>query len=222
MDNLNEQAPFTLNPKQLRVLGVLIEKELTTPDNTPLSLNALKNGCNQSTNRDPIVDYNEETIEITLDQLLQDKWVWDSRLGRVRKYAQNMGKRLNLVARETIVLALLFLRGPQTVGELRGRSGRAYAFKDLNEVQETLNDLMEWGHLRQLPRQAGRKEPRYVHCFSEPEDGNEAAASDERPATTNRTPQTAQKIEALESALTQLQAEHEALKKDFQAFKAQF
>ena len=213
---------FLLSNEAIRVLGVLMEKELTTPEYYPLSVNALKNGCNQTTNRDPLVSYDDETVQAALDGLIQQNLVWDSPLGRVAKYGQNLSKQLNLVPREAVVLSLLFLRGPQTVGELRGRSGRAYAFSDLNEVQEVLTNLTEWGHAEQLPRQAGRKEPRYRHLFAENPGEAEVSILERHAAPSETTGHALEKITQLEIELKTLRTEFEDLKQAFQEFKTQF
>lgn len=213
---------FELDAEEIRVLGALIEKELTTPDYYPLSLNALKNACNQTTNRDPIVSYDDAIVHAALKRLIEKRLVWDAHVGRVAKYGQNLSKQLNLVPREAIVLALLLLRGPQTVGELRGRSGRAHAFADLNAVQEVLTDLVEWDHVQQLPRQAGRKESRYGHLFSQNASDLEIEAPAQPSSSTGTSTSHPERVVQLEQDLNTLREEFETLKQAFQDFKAQF
>ncbi|MFQ5588803.1 MAG: YceH family protein, partial [Nitrospiria bacterium] len=200
-----------LSEAEIRVLGALMEKELTTPDYYPLSLNALKNACNQSTNRAPQVNYNDTVVNEALTSLIEKKLAWDAHLSRVTKYGQNLTEKLNMVPREAIVLALLMLRGPQTVGELRGRADRVHHFENLEEVDEVLENLKEWGLICQLPRQAGRKECRYTHCFSKPTSAPPGTIRKTEPAVSAPTPGDA-KIAILEAEIQTLRAELDTLK----------
>src|SRR3972149_5872382 len=156
-----------LTDAEVRVLGCLIEKEMTTPDYYPLSLNALVNGCNQKSNREPVISYDEETVMKTLDNLKGKGLVWQSDLSRVPKYAHSFLKTCNLVNKEAAILCVLFLRGPQTAAEIRERTERLYRFNGIEEVKEILQSLEEIGYAKLLPRQHGRKEPRYTHLFSD-------------------------------------------------------
>src|SRR5580693_4553000 len=157
-----------LDAAAVRVLGSLLEKEVTTPEYYPLSLNALVNACNQKSNRDPVVNYDEDTVEQALDELRKEGLSLriTGRDSRVPKHEQRFTEKFNLGRREAAVLCVLFLRGPQTVGELRGRTERLYTFDDLEAVEATLHRLAEMGFVKQLPRQTGFKEQRYAHLLS--------------------------------------------------------
>src|SRR3954466_6623637 len=157
----------TLDAVEVRVLGSLLEKEATTPEYYPLSLNALVNACNQKSNRDPVVNFDEETVDIALEGL-RNKGL-SSRISggsRVTKFEHRFTERCNLGRREEAVLCVLMLRGPQTVGELRGRTERLYNFDDLESVENTLQRLAEMGFVKQLPRQAGYKESRWAQLLA--------------------------------------------------------
>ena len=148
---------------EIRVLGCLIEKQRTTPDTYPLSLNALRLACNQATNRDPVVDYDEGEIRAALDRLSRKGW---ARLAsgpgsRVAKFRHLLDDALELTPSETALLTVLMLRGPQTLGELRTRSERLYPFPSTGDVERTLNSLAERELVERLPRRPGQKEERY-------------------------------------------------------------
>ena len=161
---------FDLTAVEARVLGALIEKDITTPDYYPLSLNALVNACNQKSNREPVMDLHEDAVRDALTSL-QQKGMAGPAGGadsRVTKYEHRLQEVLNLDRRETALLCVLLLRGPQTPGELRGRTERLYRFEHLDDVQATLQRLIEHDPplAKVLPRQAGTKEARYVHLMS--------------------------------------------------------
>jgi uncharacterized protein len=169
---------MTLDPIQLRVLGSLIEKEITTPENYPLSLNALINACNQRSSRDPVLDLTEDEVRQALHSLEDLALISSARDSRVPKYEHRIRTVLNLRRDETAVLCLLMLRGPQTPGELRSRADRLYLFDDLTAVQSTLErlasretpeaagDQAATGPLTTiLPRQPGSREARYAHLL---------------------------------------------------------
>ncbi len=210
---------IVLNDMEVRVLGSLIEKKLATPDYYPLSLNALTNACNQKSNREPVVSYDEHTVQAVLDGLDRKGLILKSGVGRVPKYEECFTAERNLVARESSVLCVLFLRGPQTLGMIRGHTARLYDFQNLEEVHETLSNLQEWGYVRRLPRLPGHKESRYVHLLSgEPattEEGNRHAFADEAPPE-------AERIDKIEHEIATLRSELEDLKKIFEEFKKQF
>src|SRR5438876_5719559 len=168
---------------EVRVLGSLIEKDITTPDYYPLSLNALVNACNQKNNREPVMALNEDSVRQALSTL-QEKRMAGPAGGadsRVTKYEHRLQEVFNFDRRETVVLCVLLLRGPQTPGELRGRTERMYHFEGLDDVQSTLQRLMdrELPLVRVLPRQPGTKESRYVHLFS----GEELPVAESSPIT---------------------------------------
>jgi uncharacterized protein YceH (UPF0502 family) len=158
-----------LTEAQARVLGALIEKEITTPDYYPLSMNALVNACNQKSNREPVTELDEDTVRQALHGL-DDKGLAGAVRGsesRVTKYEHRFSEAYNFGRREVAVLCVLLLRGPQTPGELRGRTERLYNFDELSDVQSTLQKLIERDPalVRALPRQPGTKEARYMHLF---------------------------------------------------------
>lgn len=207
---------------EVRVLGCLMEKEITTPDYYPLSLNALTNACNQKSNRDPIVDYDEETVVRALEGLKEQQLTRQSNVSRVPKFEQNFTVSHKLVKREAAVLCVLLLRGPQTVGEIRGRTERLYRFAGLEEVEETLGSLADLGYVVRLPRQPGRKESRFMHLLSgEPEVEQEGAVP-AGPAILVRSRGADERIVALTEEVSELRRELQELKQAFSDFKDQF
>ncbi len=162
---------FELDEVETRVLGALMEKEAATPEYYPLSLNALVNACNQKSNRDPVVSWDEDTVEQGLERL-RAKGLASRITGsdmRVPKHAHRLSEVLNLGRRESAVLCVLLLRGSQTAGEVRVRTERLYGFEDLDAVESTLGRLIEWQSgalVSRLPRQPGFKEVRYAHLLS--------------------------------------------------------
>jgi uncharacterized protein YceH (UPF0502 family) len=168
---------LTLEPIEIRVLGSLIEKKITTPEYYPLTLNGLMSACNQTTNRDPITTYDEIAISRALESLKQKGLVWTISGGRALKYDHRVGEKLGLEGRELAVMCVLMLRGPQTAGELRGRTGRLCEFASLGEVEELLVTMTgaEPALVIQLPRAPGAKERRYTHRLG----GEPAAAGSE-------------------------------------------
>jgi uncharacterized protein YceH (UPF0502 family) len=159
-----------LSPVAARVLGSLVEKEITTPEYYPLSLNALANACNQKNNREPVMNLDEDQIRQALHQLEDDGLAGPARGtdSRVAKYEHRMQEVFNFTRGEIAVVCVLLLRGPQTPGELRGRSERMHRFEELSDVQSTLQRLMqrEPPLVKVLQRQPGTKEARYAHLFS--------------------------------------------------------
>ena len=156
---------------ELRVLGSLIEKQRTTPDVYPLSLNALRLACNQSTNRDPVVSYDEPAIRAALERLSRQGWVrLASGAGsRAVKYRHLLEEALGATSGELALLAVLMLRGPQTLGELKARSDRLHRFESLELVEETLSALTERGLAVRLPRRPGQKEERFAQLLGDDE-----------------------------------------------------
>jgi uncharacterized protein YceH (UPF0502 family) len=203
-----------LHPVEVRVLGSLLEKEITTPEYYPLSLNALVNACNQKSNRDPAVNFDEDTVEHAL-QSLRDKGLLlsiTSAGSRVHKYGHRISEKLNLGRPELAVLCELMLRGPQTLGELRNRAVRMHPFDDLEQVQSVIDRLPEL--MVKLERRPGEKESRYAHLLS----GTPAVSHTppEPPAPRS------DRIAILESEVAQLRHELEDLKQQFAGFKKQF
>ncbi|MBI5665907.1 MAG: YceH family protein [Nitrospirae bacterium] len=215
-----------LNDIEVRILGCLIEKEITTPDYYPLTLNALTNACNQKSNRHPVVSYEDTTVVRGLDSLrekgLAEKiYKADS---RVPKYQHSFPQKFNLSGDYVAVLCELMLRGPQTVGEIRNRADRMYNFEGLQEVEEILNRLMEKAPplVVKLPRQVGRKEPRFAHLLSgEPEIPEEEPVVSEESATM-RVRAENERIAKLEDEIVALRRELDKLKEDFTSLKSQF
>jgi uncharacterized protein YceH (UPF0502 family) len=211
-----------LDPVEVRVLGCLIEKEIATPEYYPLSLNALVNACNQKSNRDPMVSYDDATVEDALDRL-QQKGLSSRVTGRdmrVPKFGHRCSEVFNFGRREIAVLCVLMLRGPQTVGELRGRTERLYTFDDLESVEATLNRLAEWEPdplVTRLPRQVGFKEGRYAHLLSGDVEVAEAAppSAAALPAS-DRGPGLQDRIAALESEIADLKRQFEDFRRQFQ------
>ncbi len=203
---------WQLSREETRVLGALMEKEIATPDYYPLSLNALLNACNQKSNREPVVAYDDSTVEAALESLrahgLAMRITGD---GRVAKHEQRFTERHNLGRREAAILCVLMLRGPQTPGELRGRAERLYTFDDLEGVESTLNRLAEMGFVKLLPRQAGHKEARWAHLLSGEIDSpaESAPAAGHAPSTTDR-------LSALEEEVAQLKREFEEFRRRFE------
>jgi uncharacterized protein YceH (UPF0502 family) len=164
--------PVQLTAAQARVLGALVEKEVTTPDYYPMSLNALINACNQRSNREPVMDLDEDAVRQALHSLEDKRLAGRARSadGRVAKYEHWLGEAFNFSRAETALVCVLLLRGPQTPGELRGRSERLHRFDELTDVLAGLQKLMERDPalVAVLPRQPGTKEARYAHLFSGP------------------------------------------------------
>jgi uncharacterized protein YceH (UPF0502 family) len=156
-----------LDANELRVLGSLMEKQLATPEYYPLTLNALVAACNQKSNREPVMELSESDVQRALDRLQDEKLVWKVMGGRAVRYDHNLDVQWQLDRRSKALLTLLFLRGPQTAGELRGRSERLHEFESIGEVEETL----QWmstppsPFARELPRRPGQKEARWTHLL---------------------------------------------------------
>ena len=211
-----------LNATEVRVLGSLLEKEMATPDYYPLSLNSLTSACNQKSNRDPVVDFDETTVVRALDSLKEKGLVRQSNISRVPKYEQNFTGPNKLVNREAAVLCILLLRGPQTIGEIRGRTERLYKFTGLNETEETVNALIDLGYAVKLPRQPGRKEFRFAHLLAgEPVMPESDTAPAPEPATLE-VRAVDERITALADELQELRGEVRKLQQAFADFKGQF
>jgi uncharacterized protein YceH (UPF0502 family) len=201
-----------LDQVEVRVLGALMEKEATTPEYYPLSLNALVNACNQKTNREPVTSYDEDTVADALASLREKRFALTITGGsRVNKYQQRISETLNLGRRESAVLCVLFLRGPQTLGEIKDRSERMFSFADLAETEIVLDKLSAL--VKKLPRMPGQKEARYVHLLSGEPD-LEALAEPSSAAPPGRVAQ-------LEQDLRDLRSEFDELKRRFEALESQ-
>lgn len=211
-----------LTDEETRVLGCLMEKEMATPEYYPLSLNALTNACNQKSNRDPVTSYSEETVSNAIDGLRKKKLAMESSGSRVVKYAQTFSNEFNLNRKEESVACILFVRGPQTIGEIRGRTERLYSFASLEEVQETIYGLETMELVKKLPRQPGRKESRYSHLlggYLHESTGDEITQLDNADGAEEKD---SEQIEGLKNEIKRLGEELNNLRQEFEEFKAQF
>lgn len=217
--------PEILNEIEARILGSLVEKQLTTPEYYPQTLNALTAACNQKNNRDPIVSYDEKTVAEALENLRDRNlvYVFYGSTSRVPKYKHMLPTVYELQPPETAIISELLLRGPQTSGELRGRCERLYEFSSLGEVQETLDSLIRRDDplVVKLPVQPGRKEPRFAHLLSGEID-IEAIATAQATTRTQRASADNDKLEKLEKEVSGLRSDVEMLKQTFDEFKKQF
>lgn len=213
---------LTLN--ETRVIGCLIEKAVTTPEQYPLSLNALTNACNQKSNREPVLNLDESTVQQTVDELVKKRLVIDKTGfgSRVPKYQHRFCNTefgtLKFSDQELGIICVLFLRGAQTPGELRTRTNRLCSFSDVQQVENTLTQLMQredGPFVARLPREPGKRESRYMHLFSGAAPAADAAAQAPAPATD------AVRIEALEQRLEQLQQQVERLEERLAALPHQ-
>lgn len=215
----------TLDEVEVRVLGALVEKQLATPDYYPLTLNALMNACNQLSNRDPVVSYDEQAVERAVDSLRGKNlaYVFYGSESRVPKYKHVMTEIFRLSPPELAAMCVLMLRGPQTVGEVRGRTGRLHNFADLSEVETTLDGLArrEEPLVMKLPRQTGRKDARYAHLLSgvpTVEEETEEHRGGARAVTGGNS----DRVARLEAEVETLRGEMAELRQRFDEFKKQF
>lgn len=204
-----------LDEIEARVLGALIEKEMSTPEYYPQSLNALTNACNQKSNRDPVVAYDEAAVEQALGRLAAKNLVWQNTAGRgVMKYGESLVKTLNLIPKEAALICELLLRGPQTPGELKNRAPRLAAFEGWPELNQSLQDLERIPLVAKLPRSPGQKEARFTHLFFGAVSAPETSAPAPSAAPDRRS--------SLEQEVQALRRELQELKDQFQEFKKQF
>jgi uncharacterized protein YceH (UPF0502 family) len=215
-----------LNDVETRVLGSLVEKDVTTPDYYPLSLNALVNACNQKNNRDPVMHLQEDSVQDALSTLQEKRLAGptSSADSRVTKYEHRLQEAFNFTRGETAVLCVLLLRGPQTPGELRGRTERMHRFEDLTEVQSTLQRLMQRDPplVRVLPRQPGTKESRYKHLLAgDVEDAADVAQALSSAFVASNS-HDIDRITHLENEVSDLRKEVADLKQQLASFRKQF
>ncbi|MDG5469050.1 YceH family protein [Deltaproteobacteria bacterium IMCC39524] len=213
-----------LDDIEARVVGCLVEKDLATPEYYPLTLNALTNACNQKSNRDPVMLFEETDVIRALDSLRQKQLAHQSAEGvRAAKYCHNLEAVLNLDPEDLAILAELLLRGPQTVGELRNRAERMCPVGDLQAVEELLQNLMEREEplVMRLPRQPGRKEHRFAHLLSGLPDIEESAALPTEPARLKVAAEN-DRIARLEEEVAALRAELDEVSNQLKAFQSQF
>lgn len=209
--------PVKLTAAEARALGALVEKEITTPDYYPLTMNALINACNQRSNRDPVMDLDEDDVRQALHGLEAKQLAGRSRAadGRVTKYEHWLGEAFNFSRAETALICVLLLRGPQTPGELRGRTERMHEFAEISDVMAGLQKLMERSPslAAVLPRQPGTKESRYAHLLSGPVESIQIPSTAQPSAqSAEMTPEHAERIAQLESTVADLQREVAALR----------
>jgi len=215
-----------LSEAEVRVLGSLAEKQVTTPDYYPLTMNALVHACNQISNRDPVVQYDERQVEEAVDSLRLKNlvYIFYGAESRVPKYKHMMREVLGLEPPELAALCVLMLRGAQTVGEVRGRTGRMYEFADLREAEATLEGLAQRDEplVTKLPRQAGRKEARYAHLLS----GQPAVEEEAEGQAASAAPRTrageSERVTRLEAEVERLSGELAEMRRQFEEFRKQF
>ena len=208
------RLPRTLDATELRILGSLMEKQLSTPEYYPLTLNALAAAANQKSNREPVMELAESELERALDRLQDEKLVWRVMGGRAVRFDHNLDKVWHLNRREKAILTLLFLRGPQTAGELRGRSDRLNQFESVGAVEETLREMAAHSEplVRQLPRRPGQKEERWATTAGgavvepEPESFASASAAPQGEPLSVRVSRLEARVEELSAALSELKA----------------
>jgi uncharacterized protein len=213
-----------LDPVEVRILGCLIEKQRTTPDTYPLSLNALRLACNQTTNRDPVVEYDETTIREALHRLSQRRFsrLASGHTSRAYKFRHLLDEALGLDEEELAVLAVLLLRGAQTPGELKQRTDRMQGFRDLTAVQAVLDRLVERELVLRLVRRPGQKEERYMHRLSEEAEGAPVVEQAPEPlvAAPARPPADDGRVERLETEVSELRAELAELREQLAELRA--
>jgi uncharacterized protein len=226
-----DDAPVVLDDVEARVLGALVEKQRVTPDVYPLSLNSLVNACNQTTSRDPVVAYDEATVARALDRLRDRRlaYVFAGADSRTLKYGHKLAERFVLADDELAVLCLLLLRGPQTIGELRSRSGRLHEFATLADVESAVAALAAKSPqplVARLPRQPGAKESRHAHLLAGPAPAAALSSGVDAPAaavsTISVTPPAPDRVAQLEQDVAALREEVAGLRAQLAAFKQQF
>lgn len=219
-----------LSPVEARVLGCLLEKERTTPEYYPLSINALTNACNQKSNRKPAMSLDESTVRDAADTLREKKLVmmFHGADARVPKFKHTIENVFELEPGESAILCELLLRGPQTPGELRSRCERLHRFENRAAVEDAVKSLVEYPVsplVTQLPRQPGQKESRFMHLLSGPpteEDLAPPAAADNAPPHTAAITPDRERVDRLEQEVAQLRTETEELRAELERFRSQF
>lgn len=209
------RLPRELDAREVRVLGSLMEKQLTTPEYYPLTLNALVAACNQKSNRDPVMDLTEDDVQRALDRLQDERLTWKVMGGRAVRYDHNLDKVWHLNRPEKAIMTLLLLRGPQTAGELRGRSDRMHQFESIDVLENVLRDMSQHSEplVRELPRRPGQKEQRWVHTVS----AFDAAALES--ANTAAPESSAPAGEPLSARVTRLEQQLASLTEAFEALR---
>jgi hypothetical protein len=215
-----------LNEVEVRVVGALVEKQVTTPEYYPLTLNALVNACNQISNRDPVVSYDEQTVARAIESLRAKNlvYVFYGSDSRVPKYKHMLASVYELSPAEVAAVCVLMLRGPQTVGEVRGRTGRLYGFADLAEVETTLDGLArrEEPLVLKLPRQPGRKEARYAQLLAGMPEVEESRAEPRVEPAVREARAEHERLARLEAEVAELRGEVAELRRQLDEFRKQF
>ena len=216
-----------LSEIEVRVLGALVEKQLTTPEYYPLTLHALTVACNQKNNRNPVTSYDENTVAAGLESLREKNltYVFHGSSSRVPKYKHVMTEVMHLSPPELAVMGALMLRGPQTVGELRGNASRFHEFSGLEEVEITLNALISKepeAMAVRLPRQPGQKDARYVHLLSGPPSQEFLMEVEAHSKSNHPRHGESDKVEQLQKEIDGLKEEFRTLQQQFEEFKKQF
>jgi uncharacterized protein YceH (UPF0502 family) len=201
-----------LDAAEVRVLGCLIEKQRTTPDVYPLSLNGLRAACNQSTNRDPVVHYDDDILRDALHRLGRRGWTRLASGARAAKYRHLLDEKPGLARDEQAVLAVLMLRGPQTPGELKQRTERMQGFASIEELEEVLTRLIDKQLVHELARRPGQKEERFMHRLSEDVEGEELEAAAPAPVVVPPPPRRDERMDRLEAEVAALREEIAAIK----------
>ena len=211
-----------LNPVEIRILGCLVEKQTTTPETYPLTLNSLRLACNQTTNRDPITTHDAETIERAIESLRRKELIWVVRGGRATKFDHRFAESFKLERRELAVMCVLMLRGPQTPGEIRARAERHYEFPGLEEVEQALETLMhaEPALVSKLLRLPGAKESRYAHRLGGDDQAAHAASPGAEPPLPSGDTER-QAVARLEGEVATLRQELDELRRQFLELKRQ-
>jgi uncharacterized protein YceH (UPF0502 family) len=219
-------ASFELNPIETRILGCLLEKERTTPDAYPLTLNSLTAACNQTTNREPIVTWDDKAVEEGVNSLREKKLatVVFGAGSRVQKYRHDLLEHFNLERQDLALLCVLMLRGPQTLGELRTRSERIYSFHTLHDVESSLEELSkgDFPLVKVLPARPGQKERRYVQLLSTEATTEDSFAHEPAISQTRGISPEAARIQSLEEELTGVKNTLQELREEFALFRKQF
>lgn len=219
--------PTILNDIEVRVLGALVEKQITTPEYYPLTLNSLTLACNQKNNRNPVTAYDEHTVARALETLREKNltYVFHGSTSRVPKYKHVMPEVMHLGPPELAIMGALMLRGPQTVGELRGNGSRFHDFSGLEEVETTLNDLISKEPeplVVRLPRQPGQKDARFVHLLSGPPSPELLTEMESHSRTSQPKHSESDRVEKLEREIEGLKERFRILQEQFEEFKKQF
>ncbi len=211
---------FDHSAEELRVLGVLIEKELSTPEYYPLTLNSLTTGCNQKSNREPVVAFTQTQVMTTLDSLMRQRLVGHATGGgsRAEKFRQAASEAWSLEPSESALLAVLMLRGPQTLGQLRARTNRLFAFESLEKIESVLTGLAarEDPLALQFPRQPGQKEVRFAHLLAGEPD------LPDPPPRQSGSGAAWERVDALETKIAEIEARLDLFSEEFDRFRSQF